>query len=150
MNPWIPQGRRAIKGPSTITTAATSRTHPRFCYFWVSDFKLAKLGIPFYLRRSQQVYKPSFSSFFSSFSNCQIFHFTGPCATKVLYWTKPWQPCPNLFRLVQIGQDLSKVVQTWPDWLVDLSWFVQNHSDWSRLGQTSQDSSTLVLTCPIW
>ena len=28
-----------------------------------SDFKLAKLGIPFYLRRIQQVYKLSFSSF---------------------------------------------------------------------------------------
>ena len=95
--------------------------------------------VAFYLRRSQQVYRSSFSSSFSSFSNSQA----KPSRSKLTMLT--------MFNLVQIVQNCSKLFHHVPPCSIILHLLfllVQTGPDSSRLVQTRPDLSRLVQTCP--
>ena len=94
-----------------------------FGHLYVCKCQLAQRGTFFYLRRSQQVYRSSFSSSFSFFSNRQ--------EKRLRRNWRCWL-CSSLFKIVPSCSILFKLVQTCPD----LSRLVQTRPDSSRLVQT--------------
>ena len=142
--------------------------------FMVFHHKYYGSDYTFYLQRSQQVYSPSFSSFFSSFSNCQAKQLRSKLTMVTMsklvqncsIMFHPVPSCSILFKLVQTRPDLSRfvqscpyssrLIQTNPDWSIlvqtrsYLSRLMQTGVDLFILVQTGPDLSKLVQTCPVW